>query len=64
VSKELWRLGKTAAIGFIDPEANLIYIGRDSNIFDGVVLSIEDLAAIIVAHQTRRRLHRQKREQA
>ena len=53
---ELWRLGKTAADGFINPEHSLVYIRNDDDPFGGVILSVEDMAKIIVAHQARRRI--------
>jgi len=59
--QELWRLGKTAADGFIDPEANLVYIRNDDDPLGGVILSVEDMAKIIVAHQARRRISRRDR---
>ncbi len=64
ISRELWSLGHTIATGFIDSKASLIYIGHDDNPFGGVIVSVEDLAAIIVGHQKRRRLVKQETNSA
>ena len=54
-NRVLWELGNIVATGFLSPQADLLYLGRKDNPFGGVILTVEDLAAIIVGHQKRKR---------
>lgn len=52
----IWRHGSVVAKGFINPKHDLVYI-ENENHGDGtfVVVSIQDMAEIIAAHQRRLR---------
>ncbi len=57
---EIWRGGSSYVEGFINPQHELVYICNKSTAGDTgfVVLSIENLAEIIAAHQKRSREYR------
>lgn len=62
-NKVIWRHGSTVAKGFINPEHDMVYLenqNHDHGFF--IVLSIQDMAEIIVAHQRRTREERYERD--
>ena len=52
----IWRHGNLVAKGFLNPKHDLVYIeNQQSDHGYFVVLSVQDMAEIIVAHQRRMR---------
>ncbi len=54
---ELWRSGGTYVEGFINPTHSLVYLANKETAgeYGMIILSVEQMAEIIVAHQKRLR---------